>query len=159
MTFESCTGLIVLAQECECLYLCVSHLVHNSSKVSTSTLDENINQAYGSMRSILPQDVIQKWQYTVPINLYSLRSKFCSQQHILHFTLSRNMLPQYLMANPNFKISNKNYLKYSQRTVLFYYCQISPTISHFVRQRHLGSGPTNFSWYPKFEFQVENSMD
>ncbi len=43
MTFESCTCLIVLAQECECLHSCVPRLVHNSSKVSTSTLDENVN--------------------------------------------------------------------------------------------------------------------
>ncbi len=43
-TFKSCTWLIVLTQECECLHSCVPHLVHNSSKVS-STLDENVNQA------------------------------------------------------------------------------------------------------------------
>ncbi len=45
VTFESCTRLIVLTQECECLYSCVPRLIHNSSKVSTSTFDENVNQA------------------------------------------------------------------------------------------------------------------
>ncbi len=45
MTFESCTCLVVFAQECGFLDLCVPYLIHNSSKVSTSTLDENVNQA------------------------------------------------------------------------------------------------------------------
>ncbi len=43
-TFESCTCLVVLAQECGCLHSCVPCLIHNSSKVSTSTLNENVNQ-------------------------------------------------------------------------------------------------------------------
>ncbi len=36
--------LIILARECE-LHSCVLHLVHISPKVSTSTWDENVNQA------------------------------------------------------------------------------------------------------------------
>ncbi len=36
---------VVLARECECLNSCVLRLVHILPKVSTSTRDENVNQA------------------------------------------------------------------------------------------------------------------
>ncbi len=36
---------MILARECECLHLCILCFVHISSKVSTSTREENVNQA------------------------------------------------------------------------------------------------------------------
>ncbi len=45
VTFESCTCLIVHAQDCECLHSCIPRLIHNSSKASMSTLDKNVSQA------------------------------------------------------------------------------------------------------------------
>ncbi len=44
---QECLALLstILAWECECLHSCVLHLVHISPKVSTSTRDENENQA------------------------------------------------------------------------------------------------------------------
>ncbi len=39
----------IFARECECLHLCVLHLVHISPKVSMSTRDENVNQAIQSL--------------------------------------------------------------------------------------------------------------
>ncbi len=35
----------ILARECECLHSCILRLIHISPKVSTSTRDENVNQA------------------------------------------------------------------------------------------------------------------
>ncbi len=41
--FQLC--LVALAQEYECLHLCVPRLVHISPKVSTSAFDESVNRA------------------------------------------------------------------------------------------------------------------
>ncbi len=57
VTFESSTELVILAQECECLHSCVPCLIHNSMKVLTSTLEENVNGAY-DIKEILTIEIL-----------------------------------------------------------------------------------------------------
>ncbi len=47
----------ILARECECLHSCILRLVHTSPKVSTSTWDENVNQAF----NMLTRHISEMW--------------------------------------------------------------------------------------------------
>ncbi len=54
-------NLVVLARECECLHLYILCLNHISPKVSTSTWDENVNQASNFLKN---SDIFYSTFYT-----------------------------------------------------------------------------------------------
>ncbi len=61
---------MILARECECLHSCILRLVHISPKVSTSTQEENVNQALGQWRHFL-QVAFRRSPPCLPITLGS----------------------------------------------------------------------------------------
>ncbi len=70
MTFSCQLCLIALAEECECLHSCVSHLIHNSPKVSMNALYKSVNQVLNPVGDIRVWDIATV--YCCPMRVCSI---------------------------------------------------------------------------------------